>query len=129
MESASEAARNQMLDTQLLGPITTEPSKLKREAVKRRKPYEEVSVAKSSAQDYLADGWELDKELKIKTRLRRPFSHDHKLENQVWMLFYLLGYPEISSGRNFQIVIHRRGAEPFKKQIDIFAKDDENCLL
>ena len=79
-----------MSDTDWLSNVATEPSKLKREAAKRKKPYQEISVAKSVVEDHLNDGWEIAKELKIKTRLRKLWTHDQRLENRVWYLFYLL---------------------------------------
>jgi hypothetical protein len=42
------------------------------------------------------------------------------------MLLARLGYPEINAGRKFAIVIGRKGAEPLRKQVDVFAKDDED---
>jgi len=116
-------------DTEWLDSICTDSKKLKREAAKRRKAYQELSVLKSSVQEYIDDGWEVDKELKIKTRIRKPWSHDQKLENKVWYLFHLLGYPEISEGRNFQVTIKRKGADPYTKQIDVLAKDDETVIV
>ena len=115
--------------TNWLEPVITDAGKLKREAAKRRKPFQEMSVAKSEVEGYINDGWEIDRELKIKSRLRRPWSHDKWLENRVWHLFYLLGYPEISEGRNFQVTIKRKGAEPYRKQIDVLAKDDETVIV
>lgn len=41
------------------------------------------------------------------------------------MLLARLGYPEINSGRKFTMLIDRKGAEPLRKQVDVFAKDDE----
>ena len=115
--------------SQWLEPVITDAGKLKREAAKRRKSFEELSVAKSEVEKYIDDGWEIDRELKIKSRLRRQWSHDKSLENRVWLLFYLLGYPEISEGRNFQVTIKRKGAEPYRKQIDVLAKDDETVIV
>lgn len=43
--------------------------------------------------------------------------------------FFLMGYPEISSGRNFKVRIDRKGAEPLYKQIDILSKDDETVIV
>jgi DGQHR domain-containing protein len=118
-----------MADILWLDTMSTETKKLKLEAAKRRKQYEEASVVKSAVKEHLDSGWEIERELKIKTRLRRPWSHDEKLENRVWHLFYLLGYPEISSGRNFQVTIKRKGADTYKKQIDVLAKDDETVVV
>ena len=41
----------------------------------------------------------------------------------------LLGYPEISCGRNFQLRILRKDTEAFSKQIDVLAKDDETVVV
>jgi DNA sulfur modification protein DndB len=109
--------------------MLTEPGKLQREAVKRRKDYLELSVLKALVPEYLESDWQIDRELKIKTRLRKPCGHDERLENKVWYLCYLLGYPEISSGRNFQVKIQRKGTEPYNKQIDVLAKDDETVVV
>lgn len=118
-----------MPDEIFLGPVLTDAPKLKREAAKRRRPFQQTSVAKGAVEDHIRDGWSVDKDLKLKTRLRRPLPHDRKLENQVWMLLYLLGYPEMSGGRQFQIAIHRKNAEPLKKQVDVFARDEETVIV
>lgn len=118
-----------MSEEKWLEPLLTNHSKLSREAAKRRKPYEQISVPKGHVDELLNGGWEIDKELKIKTRLRRKRNSDEVLENRVWLLFFLMGYIEISSGRNFKVRIDRKGAEPFYKQIDILAKDDETVIV
>lgn len=118
-----------MSDTKWLNEICKDHGRLQREAAKRRKVFKEESVPKAMLDEYIADGWEIDRELKLKVKLRRPFSHDERLENKVWHLAYLLGYPEISEGRNFQVLIKRKGAEPYYKQIDVLAKDDETVIV
>ncbi|NDV60969.1 DGQHR domain-containing protein [Puniceicoccales bacterium CK1056] len=118
-----------MPDAEWLKPIVSDSNKLKREAARRRKPHQQDSVAKSVLQAYLDEGWEEDIPLKIKVRIKKPWTHDEKLENFSWYLMYLLGYPEISSGRNFQVKIQRKGAEPFNKQIDVLAKDEETVIV
>jgi DNA sulfur modification protein DndB len=112
-----------------LKPLLADAAALKREAAKRRKPFKETSVAKSDAAELIDQGWEVAQELKRTTRLRREWPHEERLENRVWLLFYLLGYPEISSGRNFKVKIERKGAEPLWKQIDVLAKDSETVVV
>lgn len=113
-----------------LDSMATDPSRLKREAVIRKKSYQVESLPNALADDYINNkGWELDKKLKIKTRVKKPWPHDLRLENRAWMLAYLLGYPEISAGRNFKVKIQRKGANPLYKQIDLLAKDDETVLV
>lgn len=112
-----------------LAPILADPAKLKREASKRRKLYQETSVPKALVPEYLPEGWEVARELKTRTRLRRPWPHEERLENRAWYLFYLLGYPEMSSGRSFKVRIERKGAKPLTKQVDVLAKDHETALV
>ncbi len=118
-----------MSSTEWLKEIYSDHQKLQREAAKRRKLYKEESIAKALLGEYLEQGWEVDRELKTKVRIRRQYTHDERLENKVWLLAYLLGYPNISAGCNFQILIKRKGAEPFYKQIDVLAKDDETVIV
>src|SRR5687767_3395196 len=105
-----------------LGPLLTDPSRIGREAVKRRKPFDEISVTAVQIPDYQADGWQLDRELKRTTKMRREKSIDERLENRFWMLLFRLGYPELNEGRNFSVLIERKGAAPLRKQIDVLAK-------
>jgi len=109
--------------------MLTDAGKLQREAVVRRKDHRELSVSNALVPEYLEDGWEVDRTLIRKTKLRKPLTHDESLENKFWYLCYLLGYPEISSGRNFQVRIKRKGADAISKQIDVLAKDDETVIV
>jgi len=113
----------------VLAPLLTDPSRIYREVVKRRNRFEQITVSKAEVADYLSTGWELDRELKRKTRLKRLMSPDAQLENRVWMLFYLMGYHELNAGRNFTIQIERKGANVLRKQIDVFAKDEETVIV
>jgi DNA sulfur modification protein DndB len=114
---------------QYLGPLLTDPSKIRREAVRRRKPFDEKAVSAETIPEHEADGWQVDRKLKRVTKVRREKQIDERLENRFWMLLFKLGYPEVSDGRNFTILIERRGAEPLRKQIDVFGKDDETVVV
>ena len=123
-----------MGEAEWLTSMESDKVRLQREAAKRRKPHEAISVPKALAPEYLEDGWELARELKRKAQLRRSWPHDKRLENRSWLLFFLLGYPEIGLGtesahRNFKVRIERKGAETLYKQIDVLAKDDETVVV
>lgn len=109
--------------------MSTDHGKLSREAAKRRKLYASLSVQNFQVEEYLGDGWQIDRNLKFKTRLRKQRNPDEIIENRVWLLFYLLGYPSISTGRTFKVRIDRKGADPLYKQIDVLAKDDETVIV
>jgi DGQHR domain-containing protein len=114
---------------ELFGPLLTESSKIKREAVRRRKQFDEKGIVAEEIPEYEAAGWQVDRRLKRSIRVKRPKAIDERLENKFWMLLARLGYPEINSGRKFTIVIDRKGAEPLRKQVDVFAKDDETVIV
>ena len=118
-----------MGDIEWMGPIVSDPQKTKREAIWRKNHFQEVSVLKPLLDQYLEQGWEEVRQLKTKVRLRKLWPHDQRLENMVWYLFHLLGYPVLNSGRSFKVRIERKGAEPLYKQIDVLAKDDETVLV
>lgn len=74
-------------------------------------------------------GWLIDKKLVKKTRVKKQKVIDERLENRLWMLLFKLGYPEMNQGRSFSILIERKGAGPIRKQVDVFAKDDETVVV
>ena len=112
-----------------LGPLLTDPSRIRREAVNRRKPFEEKSISAEAVPEYEQLGWQVDRALKRVTKVKRDKGIDERLENKFWMLLFKMGYPEISDGRTFTILIERKGADPLRKQIDVFAKDDETVVV
>lgn len=118
-----------MGEDKLLNPLLVGINYLKRETVNRRNPYNLIAIKNEETQAYLGDGWVLEKTLKTKTRLKKQKPIDERLENRLWMLFYRIGYNELNQGRNFQIRISRNGTDILKKQIDVYAKDDETVIV
>ena len=114
---------------EFFGPLLTDPSKIKREAVRRRKQFDEKSITAEEIPKYEAEGWQVDRRLKRSIRVKRPKAIDERLENRFWMLLARLGYPEINAGRKFTMLIDRKGADPLRKQVDVFAKDDETVIV
>ena len=109
--------------------VHTDPAGAKREYTDRSRPYDHRSIPHAEADILLAQGdWSEHRRFKTRVHLRRPRTHDELLENRVWCLLYNLGYLEISCGRDFQVLIRRRGARDLYKQIDVLARDDETVL-
>lgn len=113
----------------ILESLLTDSSRIGREAAKRRSLFDQISVSKAEVEGFLADGWVLDRELKRKTCLKRARPFDTQLENRLWLLLYLMGYHELNAGRNFTVRIDRKGVDPIRKQIDVFAKDEETVIV
>jgi hypothetical protein len=118
-----------MTDIGLLHPIVNTAQGLVRESRKRKDVFDHQSVPTGSEDTYLANGWEFEKQLKTKVKLRKQKKIDEIHENRCWLLLHLLDYQELNEGRKFSIEIKRKGAENIRKQIDIFAKDDETIII
>lgn len=123
---ASESAQTH----DLISPLLTDARRIKREAVKRRKVINERAFSAEDTEAALADGWKVQKNgRKKKPKLAREKPADERLENRFWYLLFRLQYPELNEGRKFNVLIERKGAEALRKQIDVFAKDDETVIV
>lgn len=113
-----------------IGPLVTDPGRQAREAAKRKRSYEQATVPETNLDERLAAGWQSPKRVKGgKFKIQRPLPIDTQLENRVWLLFYLMGYPEVGGGKDFRITFTRDNEQPGSKQIDAFAKDTETVIV
>lgn len=72
------------------------------------------------------DGWQLAKQNKSSLRMQRAKPEDRQLEDDVWSLFYRMGFKEMNADRNF-MVTGKDGSS--RRQLDVFAKDDETIFI
>jgi len=112
-----------------LAPLLTDRKSLRRDAVKRRKLVIEKTIAIDALNEYEAQGWQPGQKTAKKVKIIKGKEIDERLENKFWMLLWKMDFPEMNHGRNFNILIERKGAEPLSKQIDVFAKDDETIIV
>ena len=112
-----------------LAPLVTTQSSRATERKKRRDSYVRETVSHAQAQQMIQSGWELDRKLKQRTRVRREKSIDEELENRFWLLLADLGFDELNSGRQFKIQFVRSRGVLGEKQIDVFAKDEETVVV
>ncbi len=73
-----------------------------------------------------AEGWRIVKENVKSTRMAMPKPADEQLEDEVWCLMAQMGFKELSQGRQFKVAV---GRSLPKRQIDVFAKDDEAIVV
>lgn len=114
---------------QLFNPLLTTKPTLSAEFRKRNKNFITKAVIKENVDYYLERGWEYDRKLKKKIRLKKLKGFDEILENKVWCLFYKMGYTEMNEGRYFKVKFKKNNNSEFEKQIDVFAKDDETVVF
>ncbi len=98
---------------------------LNKTARQRKRKYHELTVSQTERDSYLQQGWELKpKQPKNKARLSKEKQPDELLEDEVWLLFYNMGFTEMNKDRNFKIQ-----TGPIEKQIDVFAKDGNGAFV
>lgn len=112
-----------------LDPLLRDPKSLAREASRRKRPYDQKKIKIEELSTHEGEGWKTDSQLKYFTRIRREKNFDERLENRFWMLLFILKYLEMNEGRKFTVLIERKGAEALRKQIDVFAKDEETVIV
>ncbi|HOS46436.1 MAG TPA: DGQHR domain-containing protein [Paludibacter sp.] len=107
--------------------LTTKPAR-QREFTLRKDTFNIQIVHPGDVPMHESDGWMVQKEGSRKVRMKKLKNHDILLEDQVWCLFYRMGYPEVG-GRKFKIRYNRQDGSLSEKQIDVFAKDDETVIV
>src|SRR5271165_5690771 len=94
----------------------------------RRDPNINLSIHLADEAEYVAQGWSIYRRGAKSLGVSKPKNHDALLEDRVWSFCYKLGYPVIS-GPRFGITYLRNDGSSGEKQVDVFAKDDETCLV
>ncbi len=96
----------------------------------RTEEYDFIKVELGQITSMEAAGWELVKKSKASARLKKKklISQDEKFENDVWLLFYKLGFKTLNKGRYFKLAYSSNGNE-LTQQIDVFAADEESILI
>jgi DNA sulfur modification protein DndB len=114
----------------LLQKLITEKD-ISKELRKRKNPYIFESIPINSPEllkEKYNEGWELDREYKTKTKIKKLKSQDAYFEDRVWTLFAKMGFNLLNKDRNFHLPYDKNN-DKLTQQIDVFAKDDETVLL
>lgn len=90
--------------------------------------YSKVELAQISNMESM--GWELVRKNKFTANMKKKknIPQDEKFENEVWLLFYKLGFKFMNKGRHFKLSYSTNGQD-LTQQIDVLAADDETVLI
>lgn len=116
------------IQTRTISPLITTKSEKLAAYKKHKDQYLYESISPSDTEKYEAAGWILHKESKTRVRMKHLKQHNQSLNDQVWCLFYWMGYPELN-GEDFQIEYIQADGSIGKKRINVFAKDDETVVI
>ncbi len=94
---------------------------------KRKKEYITEGVLYDLKDEYLNEGWELDREFKYKIRMRKSKPQDEIFEDQVWNTLANLGFELLNKDRNYQLP--SSVGESLTQKVDVLAVDEQTILL
>ncbi|MBB5647648.1 DGQHR domain-containing protein [Pedobacter cryoconitis] len=117
------------LKVKLIGKLITDNDIAKQLRVRKSDSYFESFVNGSALlNEKLSSGWQLNVELKTKTKVFKKKPEDIAFEDKVWSIFALLGFKLLNKDRHFHIPYDKKDPN-LTHQIDVFAKDDETVLI
>ena len=94
----------------------------------RGKAYVYDAVKPQLVDGYLQLGWEIDKELKTKVRIKQAKPADEAFEDRVWMLFARMGFHFLNRDRHLEIPYEKNNPN-LTQQVDVLAIDDEVAIV
>lgn len=107
--------------------LTDDLSQLGKIYKAKKSSFIHISVNHSLVDNYLKEGWEVENEIKTKTKLRKVKPHYTLFEDNVWCQFYDLGFRYLNYDENFKLP-YGKAPEDYK-QIDVIAVDKETVIL
>lgn len=108
--------------------LLEEPRDLAKEYRHRNSKLVKKKVHHADVDEFVEKRWIAGRVLKSDTWLERDKKHHDQLEDDFWCLLYRMGYEELNEP-NFRIPYERADGSVDKKQIDVFAKDEETVLV
>lgn len=109
-------------------PLVTEPSERRAAYRLRRSEFEFKRIHPADLDSETEQGWTVDRRLKRRLIVKRPKKGARYLEDRVWCLMHNMGYGTLN-GENFKIEFTRHDRSRGRKQIDVFAKDEETVAI
>jgi len=116
-----------MTKGEFLEKITTREN-LRSVSRKKSSKYNFISVSKSEKDNYINEGWEVDRENVTSIRLKKLKLHSEIFENKVWSIFYKMGYESLNVDNTFKIPYSSNPSIP-PRQIDVFCFDDDTAIV
>jgi DNA sulfur modification protein DndB len=115
-------------DGALLFPLLTEKATIRSAFGKRKEDFLFESIEPSELPKYEENGWEVHKVGLRRVRVKRKKELQQSFEDQVWCLFFRLGYPHLNDA-DFRIRYTKQDNTIGKKIVSVFAKDNETVIV
>ncbi|MDN3677238.1 DGQHR domain-containing protein [Flavobacterium paronense] len=103
-------------------------NELKTTLSRKNKDYIERTIEQELKQKYFGEGWELVKDNKTTSRIKKIKSHDVLFEDKVWSILARMGFETLNADSNLKLPYLKDNTIP-GRQIDVFAADSETILV
>ena len=114
--------------SQLFDPLLKLETELRAEAKRRSSGSINKTVSLDEVEPELEKGWSVQKSGKWRVHLSYPKQPEQILEDKVWSLLRMMGYPRINSSK-CEIEFRRADGSISKKKIDVIGADSETVIV
>lgn len=109
-------------------PLLRLETDIRAEAKRRKTLLNLKTVQPEHVAAELNNGWIVKKTGKRQTTLGQPKEHDQLLEDRIWLLLRMMGYPQITAQKT-TLEFKRQDGTTGRKNIDVFVTDSETAIV
>jgi DNA sulfur modification protein DndB len=118
---------NELQIEEIQDKLVSNEEELKKLFLSKKNLYQITTIENSKWKEYLEKGWEIEREFKNSTRIKKEKDHNSRFKDNLWCQFYELGFRIFNSDDNFTLPFGKELND--KKQIDIIALNNETIFL
>lgn len=107
--------------------MTSDESVLTKKFKAKKTPYLVRSISLNELEDYINEGWEEVSTSKFKAKIQKPKPVGVKFEDDIWCMFYNLGFRNLNYDEN--LVIQWGDNPEDKHQLDVVAVGEEAIFV
>lgn len=111
----------------IMSHITCDEAVLSRRYKSKKKEFDEQSVEINEIEDWEKEGWEVISKSKRKARIQRPKEVGRLFEDNMWCMFYELGFRTLNSDECLRLPWSKEGSD--HQQIDVLAVGDDAIFV
>lgn len=111
----------------IINHIATDETVLLRKYKSKKKEFDEISVEFNEIEDYENEGWEVISKSKRKARLQRAKEGSRLFEDNIWCMFYELGFRILNSDENLSLPWGKDKND--HQQIDVLAVGEDAIFV
>lgn len=111
----------------ILSHIAFDETVLSRKYKSKKKEFDEISIELNEIEDYENDGWEIISKSKRKARMQRAKEISRLFEDNIWCMFYELGFKILNSDENLRFPWSKDKGD--NQQIDVLAVGDDAIFV